>query len=238
MAYGYVQKIANQDLTGTSAGTIATAAMTVSAGSTIIVVIFFFGADTTCTITDTLGNTYTQRGPEINDGGSSRVRRYSTVSVGSGSNAVTATFGATRAYRCVSAEEYTGVGAFSVASGQLQVSPGLNADALTSTNATPGGQPALQWGVCHRIELENFPPNAGTGFNSRAVMWNEGRTEDRRLTSTSATSATFTAPDVGTGSYLVGQLIFLETAEGAAGMIKRERGMTGGMSTMSGGMRG
>lgn len=222
MAYSYVQKIANQDLSGSTATTITTGSnITVGVGSTIIVPVFFYGAVTTVTVTDTLGNTYTQRGTEINDGGSSRLRFYSTVSGAAGANLITATFAANRQYRCISAEEFTGVGAFDVASGQSQAAPGTGANALTSTNATPTLQPALQWGICHRIELEAFPPDAGSGFNQRAVMWNEGRTADRRLTSTAATAATFTAPEVGGGNYLVGQMIFTETPEGGNSMVKK-----------------
>lgn len=212
----FVQKQSNQNFTGTSVGSLATGNMTggVVSGNKLIVAVFFYGSTTTTTVTDTLGNTYTQRGTTLqNAGGDNFLRFYDATSSGSGTNSVTVTFGANRAYPAISVSEYSNLGAFDQYAGQAQVAPGTGTDAVTSGNATPTAQPATQFGLSGRFELESNPMAAGTGFNDRGVMWNESRTEDRTLSALSASAVTFTA-GVGAGTYLTAQLIYTDGGGG------------------------
>lgn len=96
---------------------------------------------------------------------------------------------------------------------QLQNTPGTSTDGLTSGTATPSGQPALVFGLSFH-EL-GAAPSAGSGFTSGTVAWNSGqfaglgaRSESKRITSTSAVAATFTAGANNSHVTLMG--IFLE----------------------------
>lgn len=96
---------------------------------------------------------------------------------------------------------------------QLQNTPGTSTDGLTSNTATPSGQPALVFGFSfHEV---GGAPSAGTGFSTGIVAWNSGqfsglgaRSESKRITSTSAVAATFTAGANNSHVTLMG--IFLE----------------------------
>lgn len=88
-------------------------------------------------------------------------------------------------------------------SGNVQLSPGTGTDAVTSGNATNTNQPALISAFCTDTLNQNEVPAAGTGFTSEGAGWNNqygaGATntaiaENKRITTTTAVAATFTAP--------------------------------------------
>ena len=94
-----------------------------------------------------------------------------------------------------------------------QIAPGTGADAVTSTDINAIAQPAALIGFSFNQAGQDVP-NAGTGFTSRAGVWDFGggvcaRPEDRRLTVTGNAAATFTAL-TGADTYVSVGLILLE----------------------------
>lgn len=226
MAYSYIdssfyytdQNVSSVSISSGADGDLAS----VSDGDLIIVCTHFFsgGTDPGATITDDIGNTYTEAPTSPVIGQSNRTLRYFyTFSSGGGSNVdVTADWGSSASYKTIVAVQYDGVSAFQVGSDNTQNTPGTGTDGITSTNATPTSQPALQFGFSMRFSgNENEEPLAGTGFTGRNAADTTVPSlgyEDRTLTSTAATAATFTAQVNNT--YDCCQMIFTETAVGGS----------------------
>jgi hypothetical protein len=107
---------------------------------------------------------------------------------------------------------------YSTQAAQQQASPGTSADAVSSGNATPTAQPALLLAIATDDSTFASAPNAGTGFTSVGAGWDFGsgnttRLESKRLTSTSAVPATFTATNGG-GDHAVLAVVILEGTSG------------------------
>lgn len=106
-------------------------------------------------------------------------------------------------------------------SGNKQASPGTGTDAITSGTATNTKHPALISAFCTDSLNQNAVAAAGTGFTSEGAGWNNqygaGATntaiaENKRITTTSAVAATFTAP--GSDPYMAVEAIFDESGAG------------------------
>lgn len=231
MAYGYIQKKSNQ-VSGGSSSTIATgntdAALT--AGSVVYFCVGYNAASArTITLADGLGNTYVSDG-NIRDTTTQIgiIWGHGVIDTGGIADLV-ATFSAAVSSRSIVLAEYSGIDTTTPfvtgeTASQNQATPGTGTDGLSSTNITPGGQPAALIGLSFDIIAANTP-SAGTGFTDRGSLWPFGggagyaRLEDKRLTSTSAVAATFTAAN--NQRHLTAGIILREAAGGATIYTRR-----------------
>lgn len=155
------------------------------------------GGATTITVTDGT-NTYTQVGSQVvaNSGDVQAV--FECASCAAGTFTVQANFGTSNAFRGIAVHRFSGLTGSGALVGAAQTAPGTGADGLSSGNLTPASQPALLLGVS--TDYNGFTVNVGTGFTSSAVYTSVNTangsyttSETKRLTSTSAVAATFTA---------------------------------------------
>ena len=198
MAYVFGQTV--NSFTAATATTI-TQAITHTASTRAFVFICFDSDTTTATVADTLGNTYTQVGSYLTEAGSRRMAMFSGIITTGGSTTITATLSVTQPNRGISVTTYSGLdtNVAQASNSGNQTSPGTGADAVTTGNMTPTGQPAILFAIGRDL-TGGGALNAGTGFTSQGTQtnWdtNDGETsriEDKRLTSTSAVAGTFTA---------------------------------------------
>lgn len=135
---------------------------------------------------------------------------YECKDCASGSFTITCTLGSSQPYRNICCTNYTSLdnSAANTNNGTNNANPGSAADAVTSTTATPGSQPAMVFGISMDSSGGESSLAAGTGFTNRGTMANtetafgsKTRIEDKRVTSTSAVAATFTA-GTGAGRFL------------------------------------
>lgn len=90
-----------------------------------------------------------------------------------------------------------------------QTSPGTGTDAVTSLSSTNSAQPARHIGFALNYNSTSTP-NAGTGFTARTAVWSAiggARAEDRTLSTTGSTAATFTAVGGGDTHYTASVII-------------------------------
>lgn len=95
----------------TSGTVIATTARSFTAGNHVIVFLRWEGSisATSVTVTDTAGNTYTAFSDVVSVGSNVRCKMFYSIGIaGNASNVVTATFGASRSYRSLTAVEISG----------------------------------------------------------------------------------------------------------------------------------
>lgn len=174
-----------------------TSHITVSTGDLIIAVARTrdSGTHQAGAVTDTLGNTYTQR--QVVTDSTTSSRKYSVwtaISTGSGTDDLTfaPTGGDDRLG--ILADQFRSISSYDTSNNANQASPGTGTDAIT-VSITPGNQPALVYGISVP-EITTAAPSAGTGFTSIGIGWSTSNTpfrrEHKRVTSTSATAATFT----------------------------------------------
>lgn len=225
MAYAFVQQ---KDASAAASSTTLASGNFVSnvtAGNFILVVAAYSNASAqTVTCADTLGNTYVEVGSGIFSAGSSTgFRILYAKNISGGTNQVTATYGAACTNRGIYCVEYSGVDIIDpYFSGEIatqeQSAPGTGANAISSGNTpTLQYQPALVFGFSYDVTGGTGNMVAGTGFTSRqtsvwlATLGLEGCAEDKRVTSTSATSATFTdAAFGGSNVFLTAAVVFSE----------------------------
>lgn len=213
MAYALVQTVDDGGGIGGSSTTATTNNFSPNptTGNLIVVKVTYDGVLTTATCADTRGNSYTQLGTGLRDAnGTSTHWFYAWNITGGGTNAATVTFGATRAFRGITAQEYSGIRTtsdplvgFNI--GAAQNGPGTANDAITSGNGTPTAQPALAWGATTNGGSTDVASAAGTGYGGLATSakTNIGYShslEHKRITATTATAATFTFNNAGGGS--------------------------------------
>lgn len=224
MPYSFVQSAPNSTSGGSTTTLTATFAQNISANSKIIVATAFETDVNTGSVADGLGQAYRNIAAFTNATDAWQVQYYylDYPSIAPGTNTITLTLGTGVAKKCIWAFEYQGlqpgpVGAFSA---NRQAAPGTGANALTSTNATPGILPATNsaWiEFCIAMSYQGSTgalPAPGTGFTNRAGSWSFGsgssaRAEDKRLTSGAAAAATATAGVAG-DTYYTFQVIFPE----------------------------
>lgn len=150
---------------------------------------------------------------------------YECKDCAAGTFTVTAGPTSAQLYRNVVVTIYSGLdnAAANANSGTNNSAPGSGTDAVTSTNATPGAQPAMLFSHSMDSSGSETTLTAGTGFTNRGTMANtetaigvKTRIEDRRLTSTSAVAGTFTAGS-GSGRFLTFAVIVPEPGGGGGG---------------------
>lgn len=110
MAVAYVQSVAVQ-LANTTPISTANFGSSVQQGSLIVVAVlggYIFSPKNATSVTDTLGNTYTQATSAAN-GNLPRISLWYTISQSSGTNAITAAFNTNQGIGSIVAQEFTGV---------------------------------------------------------------------------------------------------------------------------------
>lgn len=194
MAWSELDSAANAG--ASASGSSISVSRTYTGGERAVVWVTVGGA-TTITVTDGT-NTYSAVGSQVvaNSGDVQAV--FECASCTAGTFTVSANFGTANAFRGIAVHRFSGLTGSGSLVGQAQTAPGTGADGLTSTNLTPASQPALLLGIS--TDYNGFTVNVGTGFTSSAVYTNIDTangsytvSETKRLTSTSAVAATFTA---------------------------------------------
>jgi len=95
-------------------------------------------------------------------------------------------------------------------------------DGIATNSVAPNAQPSIVFATTLEESGGGATPSAGTGFTTRSAFttWDSNiggsMTEDKRVTSTSSTNATFT-PSTGTNSFLAVGAIFPEPSAGGGG---------------------
>lgn len=230
MAYGFTAQ-ANNAIGASGVG--ITASFTVSPGDTAIVVwLAYTGVVTTSPLSDGT-HTYTNSagGGTVTSTLTHRMAMFYVASPTPGSYTLTVTLGGARSNRRLAVATYNGTTAFQTAGTLDQLAASTATDAVTTASLTPSSQPAMLAALSLTAN-GTATYSAGTGHTSRGALsnWDAlglGSTllEDIRLTSTSATPATFT---IGTSrDTLSSGLIFTEAASassvtGAGGIASAE----------------
>ena len=186
-----------------SATTIATsAAVSASAGDTIVVIATVAQVDLTASLACSDGtNTYSLKFATYDATTTANYCIFVAENVSSGSFTPSVSWGgSTRINRAIFAVPVSGLKAASYQTGAInvQASPGTGTDGVTTGNMTPTEQPACVIGGVANGGSVNTPA-AGTGFTSIGTAWQFGygtdlfRAEHQRITSTSALPLTMTA---------------------------------------------
>lgn len=186
-----------------AATSIASPSLT-AAGLTYLHAFVSFGDGATGTvssITSVPSLTWTVIGSVVRDAGDGQsITQYRSSVTAAGGVVVTANLSGSFSDRGICVKEIGGSDGNVVGNaGQLQATPTTTTDATTSGNTgTLTEAPALLSGICIASGGAGQPA-AGTGFTSDGVGWTFGggtnlmRSESKRVTSTAAVAATFTA---------------------------------------------
>lgn len=178
---------------------------------------------TTATITSVPSMTWTRKGTQTDAADTERTTHYVADGAASGSITVTATFDVQTGHSAILLKEIGGTSGYDAtadanASNQ-QATPGTGADGVTTTNtAALSAQPALISAFC-MDSAGGGTPAAGTGFTSDGTGWSGFtgtalmRSESKRVASTAALAATFTAAANDTNQSFAA--VFTETGGGA-----------------------
>jgi hypothetical protein len=203
----------------TSSSTIINNAITVSAGSYLHAIFTYSLGDTLTSVTSSPSLTWSIL-DAIDDTTNGQTFSHAISSVTSaGSITVTGNLSASDTFRGGIVKEIGGSSGYDTGShaAQLQATPTTGTDATTSTN-TPSlsAQPALISGACMNT-AGVATPAAGTGFASDSSGFGFGgtsamRSENMRVTSTSAVAATFTAGN--NSAHISLAAVFLESGGG------------------------
>lgn len=194
MAWSELDSAANAG--ASASGSSISVSRTYTGGERAVVWVTVGGA-TTITVTDGT-NTYSAVGSQVTANSGDVQACFECANCAAGTFTVQANFGTANAFRGIAVHRFSGLTGAGSLVGQAQTAPGTGADGLTSTNLTPASQPALLLGVS--TDYNGSTVNVGTGFTSSAVYTNVDTangsyttSETKRLTSTSAVAATFTA---------------------------------------------
>lgn len=173
-----------------------------TSNSTLTVHVVYATADQrTVTVTDTRGHTYNRIVGSAYHDGSTGMETFTVIGATAGADTVTAAIsGAASAFvlgymrEDPNADAATLLGATTV---NLQVSPAVTTDTVTSGNFNFTSQPGWSYGFS--FDANGLAaPAAGTGYTSRTAVWDlgggaVGRPEDKRLTATGNNAATWTS---------------------------------------------
>lgn len=203
MAYGYIQKQA----TTLGAGFVTTIdcaySPSVTAGSLLIACFTYSpgATDQTFTVSDTVGTNDTWSevpGNLFGSGDNFGMRMFYLPNAASGATTVRCTIvggGESFQWGTLSIFEYSGIATTTPLVGQasqLQLSPGTGTDAVSSGNTgTLTAQPAMVFGIGLGWDVANSA--IGSTYTDRGVVGSSTmRAGDKRVTDTTAVSATFT----------------------------------------------
>lgn len=210
----------------TTLGTDATGHITVAAGDTIFAWFIVDGAGHTFTVTDNFTNTYAIVGAPIAASGPGTAALYvCRGSNSSGNCAVTVTIDTASTNRSMAIGTISGLStSASISQNNANVVMTAGTDGMTTASATPSAQPAIVLGF--QWNYFSVTMTVGTGFtvapggalaNGLFFGGQFNCIEHKRVTTTSATPATWT-PGAGNanGAALV-ELIIPETGAGGGG---------------------
>lgn len=198
-----------------SAATIVLAfTSSVTAGSSIHVIVRCATAGVTYTCSDNINGSYGSPLNTVNDSGNNHpAAHFQFSNSGSGTLTVTVTPSSSVPNLFLFIREIGGCSGFDVSAAHNNNAVGTGTDAVTSTNATPSIQPGLISAWVSRF-IGTGTPAAGTGFTP-GVVDGATQTEHRRYILTSAAAATATNT-VGTDEVGVLAAWFKEAAAAGA----------------------
>ena len=207
---------ANFDPSVTTHSSISeTAGSAVVVGDLITVAVsYLLAGDTTITVTDSLGNTYTEvTGSHIFSATDNNIacRVFYCLVTNAGTPTITATAGAAAAYFGVFASVYTGVDSYQTGVADKRTATGTaGTDTLTTNSGTVSTTPALIWAVAMCANIANGDNiTAGTGYTIRhSGLKANGLatfivTQDGRDTSPGSNSVPFTLAQSGSSYHCV-----------------------------------
>ncbi len=194
MAWSELDSAANAG--ASASGSSISVSRTYTGGERAVVWVTVGGA-TTITVTDGT-NTYNAVGSQVVANSGDVEAMFECLSCAAGTFTVQANFGTANAFRGIAVHRFSGLTGSGSLVGQAQTAPGTGADGLSSTNLTPASQPGMLLGVS--TDYNGSTVNTGTGFTASAVYTavdtangSYTTSETKRLTSTAAVAATFTA---------------------------------------------
>lgn len=151
------------EFSGSAFGSIAATAANHTAGNCLLVGVRS-GNITTVTVSDTAGNTYTERNDE-GIGGVGGLRVFTAHNItGNASNVVTATFGTNQSYPAIIVHQYAGVSTTTpmAATGKANDGGSQSASATTSSfTATTSGQVAVGFTSTGSVAPGTITPGSG-----------------------------------------------------------------------------
>lgn len=191
-----------------------------------VLVVLTYGSGSSITLGVSDGtNTYTQVGSTQSDATAGQsMALFECKSATGGTYTFTASYNPGQFAVGIAIRAYAGLDGAVSATDALSnpTNPGTGTDALATSNITPGSQPGLVFGATMDVS-GGETVSAGTGFTSRGTFaqWNTQfgvgtMSEDKRVTSTSATNATFTTTP-GTARFLSLVAFVPETGAGGGG---------------------
>jgi hypothetical protein len=192
----------------------------VTLGSSIHVWLRALTATSFPSVTDTLGNTYTQRGATQNDGSSHIFAQFTCDNSAAGANTVTANMSPNGSSANITIREIGGTSGYDVQASQLQVglSNSTTTDSITSGNATPSVFPGMVSALSQEVTGPSNAPVAGSGFTSDGQPWGTNSvTEHLRYTSLAARAATWTGSNTGGTTFTNMAAFFKEIGAGVGG---------------------
>jgi len=202
MSIAHVQSTGNRS--GASDTTIIKAFVSnVTAGNTIVVTAFCGAGQTISSVTDSLGNTYTERV----SGMSGRLKIYEAPNITGGACTVTVTFSDSVSYRAMSIHEYSGMvntGAFDVGAAATASRAGSAVtDGNYTDNITTTANGDLIIAAIVNIPAAWVAVDAGTGLTERYddASWYES--EDKVQESSGSTNATWTCDNTDTYYWII-----------------------------------
>ena len=196
MAIAYIHGGANSNIA--SATTITKLfPSNVTAGNLIVVGVGWgdSGTPPTCSVTDTLGNTFISINKirDTNNKQSSEI--FYAKNILGGADTITATFSASANYRRLVVSEYSGADItvpLDGNNGRLETAPGTGTDGCNSLTITPTANGALIWGIGQ--ETGGTTLTTGTNFTLRENAGTGEMMAESLIQSTAASiEATFTA---------------------------------------------
>lgn len=223
----------NWDNTGSTFTTrAAVATVAVAANDTIIVLVpYRISGGTTVTVTDSLGNTYTEIAGALYAGGASEnhsnYRAFYSNVTSTGTPTVTATFASATSFCGVFASSWSG-GSLTpyqaVSTPRKQAGAPATTDGVVSNNVTVATPPALVLGLANAFTAGGGSTlTAGTGYTSMQTGLSGGgshivRTEYKRVTASGAQASSWTANfggvDIGTVTIIFSELNTAPTIQG------------------------
>lgn len=227
-AYRFSLPIVNFDATGTTHTSVSeTAGTAYAVGDLVVLAVSYVKAsDTTVSVADNLGNTYTEiSGAHIFSATDNNIGArifYSFVTT-AGTATITATYGAASSYTGIFASVYNGISTLDGSSSDKRTSSGTaGTDTLTSNAYSVTAAPAMSWAVGMDANIANGDDmTAGTGATRRlAGKKSNGlatfiATEDENVSVTGSNTATFSLAQTGSAYHCV-QVVFTASGGGSS----------------------
>jgi hypothetical protein len=200
--------------------------VTITTGDRVLVLLTYgTGSGITLGVSDGT-NTYTQVGATLSDATAGQsMALFECVNATGGTYTFTGSFTPGQFAVGIGIRTYAGLDGAVSATMQSNnpTNPGTSANALATANITPGSQPGLIFAATMDVSGGETITAGSSPLTSRGTfaVWNTQfgvgtMTEDKRVTSTSATNATFTTT-VGTGRFLNIVAFVPETGAGGGG---------------------